>query len=115
MILPPDHVKKADDMLSCIRGKISAVDDNNSSPHRFDWEHGASPRAGYDPSTGEYVTTLDPDEVNRVSKSRLHEIIVHELTHHVQYNPESNTGRGHRGGFWDKHNALKRASRSCGT
>ena len=108
-----EHVKKAEDMLSCIRGKIPSVDNNKSTPHRFDWKTGASPTAGYDPNTGEYVTTLDPEEVTRASKSRLHEVIVHELTHHVRYNPESNTGRGHGPGFWDKHDALKSASRSC--
>lgn len=101
-------------MLSCIRSKIPASDNAKSSPHRFDWEDGASPTAGYDRSTGEYVTTLDPDDVTRASKSRLHEIIVHELTHHVLYKPDSDTGKGHGPRFWDKYYALKSASGSCG-
>lgn len=113
VIGPPAHVRKADNMLSCIRSRIPASDNTKSSPHRFDWKDGASPTAGYDPGTGEYVTTLDPGHVRRASKSRLHEIIVHELTHHVIYKPDSDTGKGHGGGFWDKYYALDSASRRC--
>lgn len=102
------------DMDDCIRDSISARDRENSTPHRFDYKMGASPEARYDPSSGTYITVLDPLAVNNASGSLLHEWITHELAHHITYDPETGRGTANHGQrFWDVYDAIEAASSSC--
>lgn len=106
-----DDVSEMDD---CIRGRLSAGDRENSSPHRFEYEIGATPEARYDPSTDTYITLLDPLDVSNGSNSNLHEWVTHELTHHITYDPETGSGtEDHGEDFWDKYYAIRGATTSC--
>ena len=102
------------EMGDCIRDRLSKRDRDNSSPHRFEYEIGATAEARYDPSTDTYMTVLDPLAVNDATSFTLHEWITHELVHHITYDPA--TGRGtqdHPQRFCDKYNAIRSASSSC--